>query len=275
MLRKITNIEAIKTLYSPSFKAIIILHSSLFLLVTMVAGNMQINIQGINIDKLFQFPHVWNTLAWIASWFNLLLGILAIMLITNEFQFRTFRKQLIDGLSRNELILGKLIAFFSIAIYTMLLVFITGLLMGLFKSSGFSLADFYKGLSYLPVLFLQSFGYMILAMLFAFIFRNSALSIVSFILYFFPVEPIMRAFIPDIAVKFMPVKVIANLTPMPDFVGITLGDLVNVYSSTGAENHSLGIMGTSMPLLYTSMVTMVYLLFFVALSNLIVKRKNF
>ncbi|HPF92952.1 MAG TPA: hypothetical protein PLV65_03400, partial [Tenuifilaceae bacterium] len=121
MVKKLLAIEGRKTLFYPTFRTIIGLHALLFLIVALVASNINLNIEGIRIDKVFQFPHLWNTLAWIASWFNLLLGILAIMLTCNEFQFRTFRKQLIDGLTRNELIIAKLFVITSLAAYAMIL----------------------------------------------------------------------------------------------------------------------------------------------------------
>lgn len=275
MFWTILNIERVKTLFSPSFRTIIILHASLFALIVLVAGSIQLNIQGVQIEKVLQFPHVWNTLAWIASWFNLLLGILAIMLVTNEFQFRTFRKQIIDGLTRDQLLVGKTAVFSILAIYTTTLVFAAGLIMGIAKSPSYNLVNIIEGLNYLPVLFVQSLAYMLLAMLMAFIFRNPAISIVSFILYFFPIEPILRAFTPDAIDKFFPAKVIANLTPMPDFVGISLGDMMQVIPGSEAEMEKIGLMGESMPLLYASIITIVYCILFTLVSRIIIMRKNF
>jgi hypothetical protein len=274
MVKKLLAIEGRKTLFYPTFRTIIGLHALLFLIVALVASNINLNIEGIRIDKVFQFPHVWNTLAWIASWFNLLLGILAIMLTCNEFQFRTFRKQLIDGLTRNELIIAKLFVLISLAAYAMILVFVSGLLFGITKSSTFSVTDFIHGLQYLPVLFVQSLGYMLLGLLVAFIFRNTAFSIIAYLLYFFPVEPIVRAFMSDSAAAFMPAKTIANLTPMPDFVGISLSDVIQISNGTG----SLEMIGTaiqSTPLLTTSIVTIGYCLIFGIIVKLIAANKNF
>lgn len=274
-MKSIVKIEKIKTLYSPAFRTIIILHASLFLAVILIAGSLRINIQGVYIEKILQFPHVWNTLAWIASWFNLLLGILAIILVTNEFHYKTFRKQLIDGLSRGELLLGKVFIFASIAIYTMLLVFACGLVMGMVKTSGLNMGNFIQGLGFLPVLFLQSLGYMLLAMLFGFLFKNTALSIVSFILYFFPIEPIIRAIIPDMAIKFMPAKVIANLTPMPDFIGISMGDMIQVTQGSTNPLQDIGLISETMPLLQASTLAIGYCLVFIFVTRVIAKRVSF
>lgn len=275
MIGKLLHIEKIKTINYPSFKTIVILHFILFLLVVLIASNLRINIQGLAIERIFQFPHIWNTFAWVASWFNLLLGILSIVLVTNEFQYKTFRKQLIDGLSRNELLHSKLMIFVILAAYTMLLVFISGFIFGMVKSPYFSFSDFIEGLPFLPVLFIQSLGYMLLALLFSLIFKNTAISIVTYILYFFPIEPILRAIIPDVATKFMPVKIISNLTPMPDFVGISLGDMIQINGEPGVSLEGMGMMTESMPLIYSSLIACGYSLAFVILSRFLLRRINF
>jgi ABC-2 type transport system permease protein len=276
MIKKLLHIEKIKTLNYGTFRTIILLHAILFLLVISLSSSFQINIQGITLEKLFHFPHVWNTLAWFASWFNLLLGILAITLVTNEFQFRTFRKQLIDGLSRNELLVGKLLVLLSIAAYTMLLVFVTGMLFGIIKTPAFNIGCIIDGLSFLPVLYVQALGYMLLAMLFAFIFRNTAFSIVAFILYFFPVEPILRAFLPDTISKFMPVKIISNLTPMPDFVGISLEGVVQLPNSVNVSGlNGLTQANATLPFYIMALSALIYCLVFLAIIKVILKIKNF
>lgn len=274
MLKKLLTIEGHKTLFYPTFRTILIIHAILFLLVTAIASNINLTTQGIRIDKVFQFPHVWNTLAWIASWFNLLLGILAILLVSNEFQFKTFRKHIIDGLSRNEILLSKLFVFTLLAAYTMVLVFISGILFGIAKSPTFSINDFIQGLPYLPVLFIQSLGYMLLGMLIAFLFKNPAFSIIAFLLYFFPVEPIIRAFMPDGVAVFMPAKTIANLTPMPDFVGISLSDIIQI-SNGSSSFEAMGIGSESLPLLTTTLIAIGYCLLFGLATKLIVDHKNF
>lgn len=274
MLNKLFQIEKLKTLNYKAFKTIVILHALLFFLVVTVASSFKVHVQGITIEKLFFFPYIWNTLAWFASWFNLLLGIIAIMLVTNEFQYRTFRKQLIDGLTRNELLIGKLYVFILLAAYTMLLVFLSGLVFGIIKSPSFSIENFVNGLTFLPVLYVQALAYMLLAMLFAFIFRNTAISILAFILYFFPIEPIFRAFLPDTIAKFMPVKLISNLTPMPDFVGISLSDTIQL-SGHDTSELAFGLVQKPMPLILAAVITIGYCMLFTSISKLIVQYKNF
>jgi ABC-2 type transport system permease protein len=275
MYRRIIEIETLKTYYYPNFRAVIILHAILFLLVIIIASSIKANIQGVLVEKVFHFPHIWNTITWIASWFNILLGILSIILITNEIQHRTLRKQLIDGLTRAEVLLGKTIVFLILAAYTTIIALIAGLVLGSIKTPEYQFLDIFESFSYLPILFIQSLGYMLLAMLFAFAFRSSSLSIVTYLLYFFPIEPIIRAFMPDTIARFMPVKSISNLTPMPDFVGISLGDIIQLPPDASNELITFGIAGKSIPLVISASFAIIYCLVFILLTKVLVNRKNF
>jgi ABC-2 type transport system permease protein len=271
MMKKLLRIELIKFWGSATFKALIIMHAAIFLLVTLVSSNLSISVQGVNIQKLFQFPHIWQTFAWIASWFNLLLGITAIVMVSNEHQFRTFRKQLMDGLSRNSLVLAKLLMVLSVALYAMLMVFILAFLFGAVKSPSITAGNLFHGLQFLPVLYFQALGYMALGMLFAFVLKNTALSIVGYILYFFPIEFIVKAFIPSPADNFLPFRLIANLTPAPDFFGITLADTINFPNEYGLSHQQSEVFASGVMVL----VALVYVLVFIAISRIIVAKRNF
>ncbi len=272
-MKRLLYIELLKTLNYPTFKTLLALYTRLFLLVIFVATSINLNIQGINIERLFQTPHIWDTFAWLGKWFNLLLGILVVLLVTNEFQFRTFRKQLIDGLARNELIAGKILIVATIGLYSTLVVFVSGLIFAISNSSSFGPSDLLDGLATAPRLYLQTLAFTLMAMLFAFLFRNAALSIVSYILFFFPLEPIIRALLPDAWDGFMPIKAMSSLTPMPDIVGIAFGDALLDQGSASSALQAPPPDGLS--LLPMAAITLGYSALFIIISNFMVQRRNF
>src|SRR5689334_11785139 len=55
----------------------------------------------------FVFPKVWHSASWFGGLFIIILGMLFILLITNEVQYRTHRQNIIDGWSRTEFIVAK------------------------------------------------------------------------------------------------------------------------------------------------------------------------
>jgi hypothetical protein len=274
-MKNIIKLEYIKTIGYPAFRTIIILHAILFLLVVTVGSQIELSIQGLRIDKLFAFPNVWSTFAWIGSWFNLLLGLIIIILVGNEHQFRTFRKQIIDGIKRSHLLVAKMTVVLTLALYAMLLVFITGLIFGLIYTDQITFAGIFEKFYLVLILFIQSIAYMMLGMLFAFLFKNNALSIVTFILFFFPGEPILRAFFPTSIDNFFPIKIISNLTPMPDFVGITTSELIQINGASPASMNNMPFFQESLSVGTATLACIVYIGIFYFLSRLIIEKRSF
>ena len=78
-----------------------ILATFVVLMVLILYSSSSIQINGKELgSETYQFPGIWARLAYVAHFFNLLLGILVIVLITDEYSYRTLRQQVIDGLSR-------------------------------------------------------------------------------------------------------------------------------------------------------------------------------
>lgn len=274
-MKKILKLEFIKTLGYPGFKTIIILHAALFLLVVTIGSQVNLNFQGVRLDKLVSFPYVWATLSWVGSWFNLLLGILAIILVGNEYQFRTFRKQIVEGVSRNQMLYAKMAIMAMLALYALLLVLLTSFVLGFFFSDSITLSGIFEKFPFVLVLFVQSFAYMMLGMLFAFIFKSNAISIVTFILFFFPGEPILRAFFPSSVDRFFPIKIISNLTPMPDFLDITTRDMIQINGKSPASLQSMGLLPETLSVGASTLVCLAYIVIFYFAIKLIVERRNF
>ena len=268
-MKNLVLIELIKTWRYPIFKVMVLLHAILYLLVITIGSQFEINIQGIRIDKLFSFPHIWDTFSWIASWFNLMLGIIIAILVSNEFQFKTLRKQIIDGMQRSEFLSGKLSIVLILTIYAFLLVSISGLLIGFINTPNPIEAGVFSNFKYVLVLFIQAFAYMMIGMLFAIIFRNTALSIIFFMLFFIMIEPIIRAFFPSSIDKFFPVKIISNLTPIPDFFGIAASDLIQVNNGSSNSISNMGILPEHLSLGPAVLVSIVYVIAFYLISRYI------
>jgi len=164
-------------------------------------------------SEMFGFPTVWNYITWTASWLNLLLGVLVVTITCNEITFRTQRQNIIDGLSRKQMILSKFYFFTALAAFVTLYTFLIGFVFGLIYS-GFN--DVFSGISYVGVYFIQTLGYFSFAFLFAVIVKRSALSIIFYILIFF-FKFIFVLVLGDTISQYMPINVIADLTPFPFF----------------------------------------------------------
>ncbi len=264
--------ELIKTFGYATFWVLILLHAILFLLVLMVANKATLNLNGIETNILLSKPYTWGTVAWLASWFNLILALLFIVIGGNDFLFGTYRRSLLDGFNRNQLFMAKLLLLLLIAFYAVILI----TLVALFATPVLNSWDYlFTGYGYILVLFIQMLGYFSIALLIIVLTRNIALTIVIYLLYFAIIEPMLRLFLPDAASQLMPVKVISNLTPMPDFLGIMAKQFnINNQLDTSTMNAIEAI--NNIPSLSQNIaVAIAYIVLFTTLSYIIFKRRDF
>lgn len=275
MIKKLFQIEKIKALSYPAFKTLMIIHFFLFFLVVLVVSQVQFSMPGFSIKKLYQFPNIWEFFPWVASWFNLFLAIVVILLVGNEFSNRTFRQNVIDGLSRNDLIKGKLILIFSIAVYTFVIVFLAIMIFGLINSDDYSMNAIF-GKSYLLfIYFIQAIGYMSLGLMITVIFRNNALSIIMFILYFFPIEPIIRLIFEAPERRYFPIKIISNLTPMPEFLTMTSESAVaNSSGKSALDLQEIGLAIEPLPVELNVGLAVFYIVLFISVTTLLLNKKS-
>jgi len=213
MIRYLTT-ELRKLFPHRTFWLFLLLYMGLLLLLLFSASQVQINNQAIG-DNLYQFPDIWATLTYIASNFNLLLGILFITLITDEYAFRTIRQQVIDGLFRSDIILNKFGVVLSVGSFCSLYVFGLGLVFGLQHTPAATPAKVFSGSLHVVYYLVQALGYMSIAVFFAFLIRRNGLAIIAYLVYTKIIEPLIHWQIPDELDKYFPMKVFSSLTPMP------------------------------------------------------------
>ncbi|MDG2227059.1 MAG: ABC transporter permease [Flavobacteriales bacterium] len=223
-------------------------------------------------SSLFKFPVVWNGVTWIASWFNLLLGILIVLIICNDFNYRTFKQNVIDGLSKQQVIASKFLFLLALAIAVNLYTFIISLLFGLaFSDGGSMFSDIY----YVGIYFAQTVGYFTLAFLFSIILRKTALAIILFTLTII-INPILTGTISwaigdNSIVQFLPINVISELTPFP------LQWLTNMMSASSdpeAQKQSMEAANMVISQPIRTVVATAYIVIFVFISNLILKKRD-
>lgn len=244
-------------------------------MVVIVTSKIDIAVPGFSMRNLFRFPDVWASFAWIASWFNILLAIMVIVLVGNEFSFRTFRQQIIDGLKVDDLIIGKGFVIFLIAVYGLLLVFLSGAVFGIIFSHDFKFVDLFSKSYLLAVYFVQAIGYMVIGMLFAVIFRNNSLSIIMFLLYFIFIEPIIRKFFSPEVRQFFPVKIISHLTPPPEVLTIASEKTIeNTAGSSNLDFESIGLISHQLSHVVTLILALLFIALFVFLVFWIMRKRD-
>lgn len=270
-MQKLIQIENIKTFSSNTFRVILTLHFVFYILVILAVSRIELSLGQFSISRLYDFPNVWEFFSWVASWFNILLGVLVIVLICNEFRFYTFRQQIMNGLNEGHLLLGKIYMMVVIAVYALILVIISSFVSGnLTGSESLGLSQF-SGMEMVLVYFLQTLAYMSMAMLFAMIFKNNGLAIVTFILYLFPAEVILRSLLFRNVQEYFPAKLISGLTPLPSI----FRDQASSLKGIGMDFNTTQTTDLAFVTPEEIGLTVLYIAVFLAIAYWILKRKSY
>ena len=178
--------------------------------------SMQEKILKSLLDVPFTFPKVWQASSWYGGMFFVLMGMLFILLITNEVQYRTHRQNIIDGWSRMDFLKAKFsILVFFVAVST-LLVFIMGLIVGsVFSTSN---AKMFEGVYYVGYFALMATLYLMLAFLVAILVKRTGLSIIIYFAIVCIVDNVLWLIftLKDSQLGYyMPLEAVDSLVPNP------------------------------------------------------------
>lgn len=206
--------ELRKVLPYRTFWVILLIFGGLLLLIFYSSSNITVNDRQLG-SAPFLFPGIWMNLTYIASFFNLLLGILVVILVTDEYTFRTLRQQVIDGRSRAEAILAKFWLILALAFGAAFFLLLVGLGLGLSYSPQVEGLAVVQEMYLLGFYLVQAVGYMCLALLIGHLMRKSGLAILGLLVYAWVLEPLVHSRLPESADKYFPMKVLRSLTPMP------------------------------------------------------------
>ena len=147
---------------------------------------------GFPIELLpYNYPKVYQTISFISSWLLYFPGMLIILIISNEYSFKTHRQNIIDGLTRREFILSKIMIAIILAILTTICCFIVAVAFGVTYSGRFS----FEGIEYIGYCFVQALSYLFLAMILAVLLRRSGLALAIFFLYGLVFEQLIGGFV--------------------------------------------------------------------------------
>lgn len=184
------------------------------------------------IIPFYEFPDIWQNLTSVAIWFKLLLGFSLIYSITNEFSYRTIRQNVIDGLSKHEFILSKIIMAGFLALASTATLFVLGLITGFMYSSELSFGLIFSDSYFLLGFFLQLFAFLLFTLFVGVLIRKSIIAMGLLVFWILAVE---NGFYIYSQVKqiswieyLLPVKSINSLihNPFPKYVFMEIQDWI-------------------------------------------------
>lgn len=209
---------------------------------------------------LYFFPDIWQNLTFFASIRYVLIfpAIIVLILITNEFTYKTIRQNVVNGMSRLEFLLSKMIVIFLLAVIITVILAIGIFSLGLLHSNEAALLLMWKKSLFIAGFFVQVLSFMIFAFFTGFLLRSTGLSIALFTLYSLIIEPVLYYFLkipkfhlPEVS-RYLPVNSVVSVVEYPNIPVLKQMMGMNI-------TDSLALWPTLLPLIYSLlMIGIVY-----------------
>lgn len=145
----------------------------------------------------YDFINTWQTTSYVSGFLLALPALLMILLVTNEFSFRTHRQNILDGWSRKNFINVKIVIALLSALASTVMVFITAMIFGFASGSSFDISNI-ENIGYF---FIKALSFNMIALLFAVLVRKTGFAIGLFFIYL-GVETILWGILQGLSMKF-------------------------------------------------------------------------
>ena len=207
--------------------------SSVFLILyplTLFIGGYKFNIEITNakgfeggairtlVGSPFLFPKIWQSAAWFGGMFFIAIGMLFIMFITNEVQYRTQKQNIIDGWSRADYLKAKLSLLLAFSIVATVIVFIIGLISGMMFSPASSYSTLLDESYYVLYFFLMCVIYLLIAFFIAILIKRTGVAIIVYFGLVCIIDNLLwtsLTFQKNQLGYFLPFEVVDSLIPNP------------------------------------------------------------
>jgi len=219
---RLLQIELTKLLNNRTVWIIFGLH---FLLLAPIAFGFKRILKSVNINvgdidiaqaalagfSVFNYPDIWHNLAYLASWFKLFFAIIIVVLVTNEYTFRTIKQNIIDGMSKFEILAAKQLTIILLALVATILIALLTVILGKNPND----VSIFSGSGYLFKYFLGLIVYLNFAYLLSSWLKKAGLTIGLLFLYTLVIENLIAFKLPEQVANYLPMNLISNLIPNP------------------------------------------------------------
>jgi ABC-2 type transport system permease protein len=175
------------------FRILVALYIALLPLGFLIGKNIDLPEETGGTISFYTFPKVWDALGYAGNWMSFFfLGFLGVLLVTNEFSYKTLRQNLITGMSRQEYFLGKYIFMIAVSLTAALYYAIVALGVGFYYTDYVIIERVTQHINFVPRFFLMSFAYMNFAFLLGILLRRMGLALFLYFVYTLVIEMVLR-----------------------------------------------------------------------------------
>lgn len=178
-MKRLFEIEFYKLWRNKSSRVLIILSFVLPFTIALITS-IRIDLGSFQIDPaeygFFNFPLIWHWNAYFASTFKLFFALVAISMIANEYNYGTLKQNLIDGMSKREMVLSKFCVIIVYSFVSMVGVFLMSLIIGSIYSVYNELSIIMLDLEFLLAYFIKLIAFFSFCLFITTLVRKSVFS---------------------------------------------------------------------------------------------------
>lgn len=174
-----------------------------------------------NNEVFFTFPMVWDYLGYAGNWLVFFfLGLISVFIVVNEIGYKTFRQNIIIGMTRKDYFLGKVYSIIAISFCAALYYGVIAFLIGITHTEDWSMSQAFDNSWAISRFFLMSLGYMSFGLFSGFLIRRSGVAVLFYLCYILMLESILKwavhfRFFNNESINFYPSNCIEDLMPLP------------------------------------------------------------
>ena len=199
---------------------------------------------GAQLAPLLQRPYVWGNLCWLGQIGHFMFSFFLIMIVANDYDHGTLRKQILDGMSRGGMLLHYSSLCVVLALISLLTVVVAGLVCGKPGLAGTGAWIDWHQAQILGRFFLQGIAFYGFTLLVILLFKRSMPAVVFLTLWHLGLEPLLGVVlnhkVREGLSDFLPLHAILAVVPAPHLptLGVIVGD-------------TLSLVGVSIAVVYT------------------------
>ena len=194
-MKRLISIEFQKLWKNRSSKILIL---SYFIILSFIAliASVKLDILGMEFkladQGIFNFPYIWHFNTYVAVYLKAFLAIVIVSMMANEYTYGTLKQNLIDGLSKKEIIQSKLLVVGLFALSSTVFIFLLTLILGYSFSSFTELSIVFTDIAYIGAFFLDLLAFFSFCLFAGILIKRSAFAI-GFIVMWYLAEWIIYA----------------------------------------------------------------------------------
>lgn len=179
-MKRLLSIELMKIRHNRASRILIITYFTLLALISLISiikfdlGNIELRPAEMGI---FNFPYIWHFTSWFGACAKIFFAVIIVSMMANEYTYGTLKQNLIDGLSKKELIQSKFLTVGLFSLASTVFMFVLTLILGFTFSSYTELATVFTDTEYLLLYFVNHFAFFSFCMFLGILIKRSAFAL--------------------------------------------------------------------------------------------------